>query len=192
MCKKQLWAVDRAEAHRKCLEQRWGREGDMCKMSACVCRWRDSSGSLYKNSDEELYVQIPGSTAAEASVSTTKKAFTLSNETDMYALVFLALFVCLSLFSSLLMGKWRVFGSYLDNSHIFPQSPLCFRGGSTSGPAIEPVRNPAVHEPFGTTLSSHCSRITGALWDKKAAKVNCFWCWIAFCSVMHLLRLFLG
>lgn len=100
------------------------------------------------------------------------KAFTLPNETDMYTLCFffsLPLFVWLS-FSSLLMGKWRVFGSYLDNNHIFPRSPSCFRGGSTSGPAIEPVRNPAVRKPFGTTLSSHCSRITGALWDKKQPK----------------------
>ena len=56
------------------------------------------------------------------------KAFTLPNETDVYTLVLvffppLFLFVWLSFFSSLLMGKWRVFGSYLDNSHIFPGPP---------------------------------------------------------------------
>lgn len=55
------------------------------------------------------------------------KAFTLPNETDVYTLVLLfsplLLFVWLSFFSSLLMGKWRVFGSYLDNSHIFPGPP---------------------------------------------------------------------
>lgn len=57
-------------------------------------------------------------------------AFTLPNETDVDTLVFFSLFflpillfVWLSFFSSLLMGKWRVFGSYLDNSHIFPGPP---------------------------------------------------------------------
>lgn len=39
-----------------------------------------------------------------------------------------------------------------------------------SGPAIEPVRNPAVREPFGTALSSRRSRIAGTLGDKKEKK----------------------
>lgn len=55
------------------------------------------------------------------------KAFTLTNETDMYTLVIFPLssLSCFSSFSSRLIGKWRVFGSYLDNSHIFlPGSPL--------------------------------------------------------------------
>lgn len=130
-----------------------------------------------KNRYEEPCVQTPGSTGAEASISTAHthspfqmKLMWILLFSFLFFLLPLLLFVWLSFFSSLLMGKWRVFGSYLDNSHIFPRSPSCFRGGSTSGPAIEPVRNPAVCEPFGTTLSSHCSRITGALWDKKQPK----------------------
>lgn len=66
--------------------------------------------------------------AAEASISTahTHSPFQMKL---MWILLFslfflpLLLFVWLSFFSSLLMGKWRLFGSYLDNSHIFPGPP---------------------------------------------------------------------
>lgn len=54
------------------------------------------------------------------------KAVTPPNETAMYTLcpppppssLSGSLFV-----SSSLMGKWRVFGSYLDNNHVFPGPP---------------------------------------------------------------------
>lgn len=102
------------------------------------------------------------STGAEASISTAQNHFPLPNETDLYTLVVSP--PCLALLFIFADGEMEgMFGSYLDNSHIVPSPPSCFRGGSTSGPAIEPVRNPAVREPFGTTLSSHCSRIAGAL-----------------------------
>lgn len=95
-------------------------------MGACVCRWRDSTGSSYKkNSFEEPCAQTPGSTGAEASISTAQKHLPLQMKL-MCTLLFcspLFFFVWLSFFSSLLMGKWRVFGSYLDNSHIFPGPP---------------------------------------------------------------------
>lgn len=69
---------------------------------------------------------IPGSAGAEASISTAQKHFPSQMKLICILLFFFppfSLFVWLSFFSSLLMGKWRVFGSYLDNSHIFPGPP---------------------------------------------------------------------
>lgn len=55
------------------------------------------------------------------------EAFRLPNETDVFTPSPppppFFLFVWRFVFSSMLMGKWRVFGSYLDNSHIFPGPP---------------------------------------------------------------------
>lgn len=69
-------------------------------------------------------MQIPGSTGAEASISTAQKHFPFQMKLICTLLFFFPfLHVWLSFFSSLLMGKWRVFGSYLDNSHIFPGPP---------------------------------------------------------------------
>lgn len=79
---------------------------------------------------EVLCMQLPVSTAAETSICTTQKHLPFQMKPICILLGFFppSLFVWLSFFSSLLMGKWRVFGSYLDNSHIF-LGPPCALGG---------------------------------------------------------------
>lgn len=58
-------------------ERRRGSEGDVCKMGARECRWRDSAEApctkTKKNTFEEPCVQRPGSTGAEASISLARR-----------------------------------------------------------------------------------------------------------------------
>lgn len=129
MCKKQLWAVDRTGARRKRSERWRGSEGDVCKMGARVCRWRDSTeSSCKKKKKTDLRSRVCWYQAAPVQRHLSpqhKSIFPPKWNWYVYSCFFppFSLFVWLSFFSSLLMGKWRVFGSYLDNSHIFPGPP---------------------------------------------------------------------
>lgn len=74
---------------------------------------------------EEPCVQTPGSTGAEASISSAQKhlAFQMKLMFILFFSLPLSSLSGSSSFHLLLMGKRRVFGSYLDNSHIFPGPP---------------------------------------------------------------------
>lgn len=106
---------------------RGGSEGDVCKMGARVCRWRDSTESPYKKNkikNTAMRSRAWRHQAAEASFSTHPSKWNWCGYSCfLFFFLPLLLFVWLSFFSSLLMGKWRLFGSYLDNSHIFPGPP---------------------------------------------------------------------
>lgn len=75
-----------------------------------------------KNRFEEPCVQIPGSTGAEASISTAQTHLPFQMKLICTLSVFFSSYSLSS--SSLLMRIWRVFGSHSDNSHIFPLVPL--------------------------------------------------------------------
>lgn len=132
-----------------------------------------------------------GSTAAETSLPTAQKHLPFQMKLICMLLFFVfftpslslhVLFVLLSFFSSRLMGKWRVFGSYLDNSHIFLSPPCALEEEAVALPLSQPGTQLCTTHS-AQPLSSEYSRITGAPRDKKAAKVNCLSCWIAFCSL---------
>lgn len=93
MCKKQLWAVDRAQEPAEKAPSDGaggGGEGDDCEMSAHVRRWRD-------NTQED-------STDLSSGVYTYQAVISISTWKFMF-------------FSSILMEK---FGICLDNGHTVP------------------------------------------------------------------------
>lgn len=119
------------------------------------------------------------------------KAFTLTNETDMYTLVIFPLssLSCFSFFSSRLIGKWWVFGSYLDNSHIFPGSPCALREEAAALPLSQSGTQ------LCTTHSAQRYLVTAAaslrLPETKSSQSQLSLLLNSFLfSVMHLLGLF--
>lgn len=98
-----------------------------CLQDGCSCAQMEGQHWIIaqKNRSEEPCAQIPGSTGTEESISTAQKHFPLPNETDMYTLVLFFSPLCLALLLFIFAdGEMEgIFGSYLDNSHIFPSPP---------------------------------------------------------------------
>lgn len=126
-----------------------------------------------------------GSAAAETFLPTAQKHLPFQMKLICMLLFFFSfstlslplpvLFVLLSFLSSQLMGKWRVFGSYLDNSHIFLGPPCALEEEAVALSLSQPGTQLCTTHS-AQPLSSEYSRITGAPRDKKAAKVNCLSC----------------
>lgn len=107
----------------------------------------------------------------------------------MYTLFFF-LFVWLSFFSSLMMGKWRVFGSYLDNSHIFLGPPCALEGEALVALTLSQSRTQlcASHSAQHYLVSAAAS--LGLSETKSSQSQLCLLLNSFLFSVMHLLEPF--
>ena len=149
MCKKQLWAVDRAGARRKRLE-RWKGGGGRRVQDGCSCvQMEGQHWIIVQKKKKKTDLRSRTCRYQAPLVHRHLSARHKSSYPSKWNWYVKPLFpppppspLCLPLFfvSSLLMRKRRVFGSYLDNKHVFPRSPSCFRGGSSV--VALPLRQP--------------------------------------------------
>lgn len=134
-------------------------------------------------------MQIPATTAAETSIATTQKHLPFQMK-PICILCFFFLFVWLSFFSSLMMGKWRVFGSYLDNSHIFLGPPCALEGEALVALTLSQSRTQlcASHSAQHYLVSAAAS--LGLSETKSSQSQLCLLLNSFLFSVMHLLEPF--